>query len=208
MAKIHAVMTGDLIGSTRASQDKVKASLDLIASLYGADCGFSRFRGDGWQIILDQPGKGLWAMIRICACLRASGGLESRVSLGLGPVDHVDLADLSSASGAAFVHSGRTLSGLSKTARLGIAGDGVDVLHARLVALLDDRMAQWSPEQATAAAIAMETLPLRTQAEIAATLGISRQAVAARLASAGFGQIVAATGDFFKRFGDGRAWDA
>lgn len=208
MTKHYAVLTGDLIGSTRASRAEIEVSLDLISALYGADHGFSRFRGDGWQIILDQPGKGLWAMIHICASLRASGGLESRVALGLGPVDHVDLADLSSASGAAFVHSGRTLSGLSKTARLGLAGEGVDVLHTRLVALLDDRMAQWSPEQATAAAIAMETFPLRTQVEIADTLGISRQAVAARLASAGFVQIIAAAGDFFKRFGDGRPWDA
>jgi len=208
MAQNFAVLTGDLIDSTRASRAEVDSSLDRIAKLYGADHGFSRFRGDGWQILLDHPGKGLWAMVRIAAELRSSGGLESRIALGLGPVTHFNLDDLSSASGPAFIASGRTLSGMPKRERLGLAGTGVDILHSRLVVMIDERMSKWSIEQATAVAIAMETFPMRTQAEIADMLGISRQAVAARHASSGFSQIIAATWDFFKLFGQGMNWDA
>lgn len=207
MPHSKAVLTGDLIDSTRADRGAVEAALARIATLYGADYGFSRSRGDGWQILLPQLGQGLWVMVRIAADLRAQGGLESRIALGIGAVDHADLSDLSSASGEAFTASGRCLSGLSKDQRFGLAGAGVDPLHARLVAMIDERLQRWSVEQAEAAAHAMQSFPLRTQADIAEELGVSRQAVAARLAAAGFAQIAAATADFFTRFGNGEAWD-
>lgn len=207
MVRKIAVLTGDLIGSTRAGRASLQQSLDRISLLYGPAYGFSRSRGDGWQIVLDQPGHGLWAMVRITVDLRAHGLLETRIALGIDTVDHVDLADLSSANGAAFVASGRALSGLAKHSRLGLGGAGVDRLHTRLGAMIDERLQKMSVEQAQAAALAMETFPLRTQLDIAERLGISRQAVAARLNAAGFSSIIAATWDFFAVFGDGRDWD-
>lgn len=195
-----AVLTGDLIGSTGASQDATDAAMKIVAACFGAANGFTRFRGDGWQVYFDNPGYGLWAMLRIAAALRAAGGLESRISLGLGFADKIDLSNLAAANGSAFVASGRALSTIHKGNRFAMAGDGLDMLHGQLVSLIDERMVGWSQEQAEAAALAWSSYEHPTQFEIAKRLGISRQAVAARLKSAGFMPIDLTQWRFFQTF--------
>jgi hypothetical protein len=195
-----AVLTGDLIGSTDTSPEATEAAMNVVAGCFGALNGFTRFRGDGWQLYFDNPGYGLWAMLRIAAALRAAGGLESRIALGLGRSERVDLSNLSTAHGSAFVASGRALAGIGKGSRFAMAGDGLDLLHAQLASLIDERMANWSPEQAQAAALAWSRFRHQTQLEVAQELGISRQAVAARLKSAGFGPIDLTQWRFFLTF--------
>lgn len=195
-----AVLTGDLIGSTDATPDAVEAAISVVSACFGRKNGFTRFRGDGWQVYLDQAGYGLWAMLRIAAALRAAGGLESRIALGIGTAEDVDLANLSTARGSAFVASGRALAGMQKGARLVMAGAGLDPLHCQLAPLMDERTSGWSPEQAEAAALAWSAFQHPTQQEMAERLGISRQAVAARLKSAGFAALDMAQWQFFQRF--------
>jgi hypothetical protein len=195
-----AVLTGDLIGSTSASQGAIDAAMKIVAGCFGAANGFTRFRGDGWQVYFDDPGYGLWALLRISAALRAAGGLESRIALGLGRAENVDLSNLAAASGSAFVASGRALSHIQKGNRFAMAGDGLDMLHEQLVTLIDERTAGWSQEQAEAAALAWSRYQHPTQFEIAQQLGISRQAVAARLKSAGFAPLDLTQWRFFLTF--------
>lgn len=195
-----AVLTGDLIGSTEKSQEATEAAMDTIAACFGAANGFTRFRGDGWQVYFDNPGYGLWAMLRIAASLRAAGGLESRIALGLGSAENVDLSNLSSAHGSAFTASGRALAGMPKGNRLAMSGEKLDLLHGQLAALIDERTMGWSQEQAQAAALAWSSYQHPTQLEIATQLGISRQAVAARLKSAGFAPIDLTQWRFFLTF--------
>lgn len=197
-----AVLTGDLIGSTEATPERVAAALDVISRCFGPDFGFTRFRGDGWQIYMDNPGIGLFAAVRITAELRLAGDLQSRIALGLGQANNVNLANLSSASGSAFVASGQALDNMQQNARFALAGEGTDLLHQRLGAMIDERMQGWSIEQTQAAALAWSRYQHPPIIEIAETLGISRQAVSARLKSAGFQQIDMAVWEFFKVFGN------
>lgn len=195
-----AVLTGDLIASSRASSDAVSNAMEAISNCFGAAYGFSRSRGDGWQIYFDNAGYGLWAAVRIVATLRAAEGLQSRIAVGLGSAEQVDLSDLSTASGSAFVASGRALSGMPKHRTLVLAGDETDPLQDSLLGVVDECMLRWSREQAEAAALAWSCWQHPTQGEIAEHLGISRQAVAARLNSAGFRAIDWAQWQFYLKF--------
>lgn len=211
MTQTVAVLTGDLIASTRAPVAAVSASMALIAQIaarIGKTTRFTRYRGDGWQIYLDDPGLGLWAMLLIAASLRAADLPESRIALGLGAAHGGSADSLVTAGGEAFTASGRALDAMAAPARLALAGAGVDRLHQRLVALLDERAAGWSREQAEAVAMALEPEAQPTQAQIAARLGITRQAVAARLQAAGFANIKAAEQDFYHVFHRDGARDA
>lgn len=203
MTQNAAVLTGDLIASTQASVAKVDASMDLIAGLaarIGAQTRFTRYRGDGWQIYLGDPGLGLWALIWITASLKAQGALASRIALGLGEAYGGSADSLDTAGGSAFVASGRALDAIAANSRFALAGTGIDRLHQRLLALLEDRISGWSHEQAEVVALALAPKDQPTQAAMAARLNISRQAVAARLHSAGFGNINAAQQDFYALF--------
>jgi biotin operon repressor len=211
MTQTVAVLTGDLIASTRAPVAAVSASMALIAQIsarIGTTTRFTRYRGDGWQIYLDDPGRGLWAMLLIAASLRAAGLPESRIALGLGAAHGGSADSLVTAGGEAFTASGRALDALAPPARLALAGAGVDRLHQRLVAFLEERAEGWSREQAEAVALALEPEEQPTQAQIAARLGITRQAVAARLQAAGFANIKAAEQDFHHVFHREEARDA
>lgn len=203
MTDFAAVLTGDLIASTRATVDQVEASMAQIAGLaarIGKTTRFTRYRGDGWQLYLDDPGLGLWAMLLIAANLKAHSVLESRIALGLGDAYGGSTDNLVTAGGQAFIASGRALDALTPPQIITIAGEKIDRLHQRLVALLDARISDWSREQAEVVAMALEPEDYPTQATMAARLNISRQAVASRLQAAGFAQIDAAHKDFFHIF--------
>lgn len=203
MIQRAAVLTGDLIGSTQAPVAAISASMALIAGIagqIGSQTRFTRYRGDGWQIYLDDPGLGLWAMLLIAARLKAEAGLESRIALGLGSAQGGSAESLVTASGSAFTASGRALDALVAPSRLALSGEGVDRLHQRLVALLDERLSGWSREQAEVVAMALAPAEQPTQAAMAAQLNISRQAVAARLQAAGFASLKAAEQDFYQVF--------
>jgi hypothetical protein len=203
MTQNAAVLTGDLIASTSASVAEVSASMALIAKIaarIGKSTRFTRYRGDGWQIYLDDPGLGLWAMLLIDASLRAAALPESRIALGLGPAHGGSTESLVTAGGKAFTASGRALDAMAEQSKFALAGEGIDRLHQRLVAFLEERASGWSREQAEAVALALETEDQPTQAQMAARLKISRQAVAARLQAAGFANIKAAEQDFFHIF--------
>jgi hypothetical protein len=203
MTNFAAVLTGDLIASTSATVDQVEASMAQIANLaarIGKTTRFTRYRGDGWQIYLDDPGLGLWAMLLIAANLKAHSALESRIALGLGDAYGGSRDSLVTAGGQAFIASGRALDALVPPQIITIAGEKIDRLHQRLIALLDARISGWSREQAEVVAMALEPEDHPTQATMAARLNISRQAVASRLQAAGFAQIDAAHQDFFHIF--------
>jgi hypothetical protein len=204
-----AVLTGDLIGSTEASHEEVEAAVKRIADVARRiDPGtrFTRYRGDGWQIYLEEAGEGLGAMVLIATELRAAAELETRIALGLGTVVSQTLLEvlsgsLSSATGPAFIASGRALDAMPAGQRMALAGEGTDILHHRLVAMIDERVSGWSREQSEAVALALAPEGPPKQAEMATKLGISRQAVAARLQTAGFTQIDLAAADFLRHFG-------
>jgi hypothetical protein len=208
MGQDHAIFTGDLIRSTRTAPERIEATMALlsdtagrIAALTGTDTRFTRFRGDGWQMHV-APVRHVWlALVLTLATLRASPrALETRVSIGIGPVDTLGSGDLSDGHGAAFTISGHALDGLGRPGRIAGTGDdppGVSqsrrvVLagaarphHQVLAEYIAHLSTKWTRAQAEAVALALRE-PSATQGHLATVLGISRQALNARLKAAGY----------------------
>ncbi|MCY1125523.1 hypothetical protein OU426_01540 [Frigidibacter sp. RF13] len=190
-----AVLTGDIVRSSAAgpeATDRAMAVLSAaardVAGWTGGDTRFTRYRGDGWQIYLqDRPGLAFRATLFLAARLTATlPGMATRISVGIGPVARLGATGLSGASGAAFETSGQALDALSSGwHRLAIAGEGVLGLHAALFEVADWMIRRWSREQAEAVALALEHdgAPM---AELAGRLDITRQAFEARIAASGF----------------------
>ena len=193
-----AVLTGDVVKSTRQPADRIDAAMQalrLAASRIATwtepatDTRFTRFRGDGWQIVLHDPALALRAAVVLQGNLGALG-LESRISIGLGPAKSLGTTDLSDAAGKVFELSGQGLDRMSDPARIAIAGGSVTEPDAMIADLLGERMGRWTEAQAEAASL-MLGAPDRppTLQEIGTTLGISPQAVNDRVRGAGLGTI-------------------
>lgn len=186
-----AVLTGDLVGSTvkapcftDAAMVVVEAAANDIASWIGVDTRFTRFRGDGWQIVMPLHAElALRAAIMIFARLKGrNGGLVTRISIGVGTAVHLGSSNLSDAAGEAFVLSGKGLDALGD-AKIGAEFVGNSEAHRFGMALLDPMLMRWTREQAEVVSLSLHPAG-RNQHSIARTLGISPQAVSLRLKGA------------------------
>ena len=198
---IHAVLTGDLVQSRRTSAARVDAAIAALSEASSAfstalnlDLGFTRDRGDGWQVVLSEPRLVLRAMIYLRARLiGADLGLDTRISAGIGFIESRGTRDLSDATGEAFFISGDHLE-MTKKRRMVLAGAGIGIWQNAVILLADQLVSGWSAAQAEAAAIMV--LHETTQEDIAGRLGITRQAVQLRLAGSG----LAALDEAFEAF--------
>ena len=186
-----AILTGDLIDSTKAGPDQVRQAMEVIKVTAQTEIGkwfkgpgtrFTRFRGDGWQVVVCPANLAPRAALLIGARLRAARlGLISRISIGFGRIDDWGTDDLSSAAGPALVASGHGLDAIRIGKRLSIAGENLDPRDKIIMDLLEAISDGWTPEQAEALAMDLHPDRIFTQLQIAGTLGISRQAVNYRL---------------------------
>lgn len=191
MTATAAILTGDLIGSTEAAPEALEASMARLAGA-AAEIGhwhagsprFTRFRGDGWQFCT-HPNMSLRAVLYLHACLRAPEGLlETRISVGLGPVESLGTANLSDAQGPAFAASGHALDAMPRTRRFAIAGPATDARDSIIVHLIEEIARRWTRPQAAVAALVLAP-PTPTLAEAGRILGITSQAVNYRMWSGG-----------------------
>lgn len=193
MKQSTAVLTGDLIGSSEADPSRVDYSINVLVGV-AADVTpfnrFTRYRGDGWQMFLAEPSQFLSTAVRMHAKLKADPQcLPTRISIGLGTADYLgDDTGLGGARGTAFVASGRILDNkmLSAGGILFLSGERTDAIQRSTLAFVEDRIKSWSREQAEV--VAMKLTPGKdfTQEQMSEVLGITRQAVAARLQAAGW----------------------
>lgn len=192
MPKTIAVLTGDIVSSRKAppkALEQAFAILQQAAADFGQhqdlDLRFTRNRGDGWQVVLTDPSQCFDAILYIIASLRAGqSGLDTRISVAIAPVDTLGSRDLADANGPAFFIAGDQLDKMPRTTRIAMANLGP--AQAAIIDMTDHIIARWTAAQAQAVALALLG-PAKTQDDIAAHLGITRQAVQNRLASAGFG---------------------
>lgn len=200
-------MTGDLIGSRKATPDAVEASIaalsgtaDQFEQMFGHPLRFTRNRGDGWQVLLEQPGFTLLLYIALVAGLRAADtGLDTRVGIGIDRIDSTGTRDLSDAAGPAFVAAGDMLHALTQPRRKEnalLGGDGAAQWQNAIIALVDWISRGWTPEQAEALLLTLLDTELDTNAKRAKHLGISRQAFEARLKGTGIDALTVARSAF------------
>ena len=188
-----AILTGDFVASSTAPAADVDRLMHWLATalqdaardLHLNPTRFTRFRGDGWQAIIDPAPLYLRTVTHLLAGLRLHDiGLDTRIGIGIGAIDRPGTRDLADASGPAFTFSGHALDSLSGTDRLAVAGAPALPWHQAALDTLTHFSARWSREQAEAISrrTIMQAVPLHA---IASGLGITRQALSARLAVAG-----------------------
>lgn len=201
-----AVLTGDLIGSSEAPQQRVEAAMAKLATttrqlapIVGLqNLHFTRFRGDGWQALAGDPKFAYFVAAYVLATLRASNiGIGTRIGIGVGSILTKGTRDLSDARGEAFVLSGHALDELDARDVLSLqtSESGKVRWQAALLDTLAFLAGRWSVEQAQAVAMKLErpSDPLITFAQ---QIGISRQAFSDRLSGAGWRPIESALDAF------------
>jgi len=182
--KNYAVITGDFIGFSGLPAE-VRQRMYFVLKECGKElskafpgilpCEIDVFRGDGWQALINDSALSLRAALFIRAYVRsqfwrktpetdsgwkpgASGvTIDTRLAIGIGPVDYVPENRAAAGDGPAFRRSGKLLEQMASpiAGTMRFAADGVcDAQTGRLldgVALLSGDLAdQWSPGQALA----------------------------------------------------------
>lgn len=212
---MYAVLTGDIVDSSKLP-DEVRRGIPaafgrIVESLRGrglivAGTDVDFYRGDGWQIVLQEPREAAAAALLVRAGLRRQplegSSLDTRVAIGIGAVDRLDRERISRSQGAAFELSGRALDALPRGHRMGFAPLGMtaeldDALQA-LLALLDAIVERWTDRQAYAVFGALEGSTQSAIGESWEPEPISQQAVAQHLDAAAWGAVREAL-DFTRR---------
>lgn len=210
-----AVLTGDVVGSSRLDPDErrlLAERLRAVASRVAGAIGelfpypLDIHRGDSWQWALKRPELAPRVGLMLRALLRSSfesTRLDTRLSIGVGRITFIPTSGLEGADGEAFRLSGEGLERLTADIRMGIAFPAG--LTSRLsasvdigLALIDIQVQHWTQRQAEAIAGALAGL---TQEEIGwewVRRPVTQQAIAQHLDRAGWDAIERSLG-FYER---------
>ena len=202
--KVYAVITGDIVGSTRISEEYgtswincLSKSLRYVGRNYQVP--FSIYRGDSFQGMTSNPELAL----RDAICLRLmliSGfekdkkypRLDARIAIGIGNIDPTTdtRSQISEMEGEAFINSGRQLDKLkNKKQNLSIKSPWPDLdCDLDLYCMVADRLIKrWTKKECEAI---MQLLEDKTQEDAAKERSITRSALAHRLSGTDYDIIV------------------
>lgn len=183
ISDIHAVATGDIVGSSDLPTDARRRLPDVLRSTYvtvqqqaSSDLPYDLAitGGDSWQCYVDDPSVALARSLHFWTLLYARG-LPSRMALAVDTVDFIVDENLSESDGPAFRQSGRILSNLKRewwfTCRLPERASDAHHLAAEVLnEMIDHLLHQWTEAQAQALAGMVGTIGTDreiTQQEIA-----------------------------------------
>lgn len=167
--KIYAALTGDIIKSSKLSPqqlEEVRKTLNrAIKTLEKAldkkfligDIDF--YRGDGWQLLLDDPALSLRTALFLRAALISTGLCDTRISVGVGTVDSIDKKKISKSTGMAFEFSGTGLDRLTKRSFMIVSGILTpQKLEISVFELCDAIVQNWTKRQTEAVFWALQGL--------------------------------------------------
>lgn len=121
-SSLHAVATGDIVGSSELSTEDRRRLPDLLRSTYASVRDYAPGTlsyplaitgGDGWQCYVETPSAALARVLHFWTLLHAQG-LPSRMALAIDTIDFLSDRDLNESDGPAFRRSGRTLEALGE----------------------------------------------------------------------------------------------
>jgi hypothetical protein len=200
-----AVLTGDVVGSSKLPpelRERLHEGLQVGIDNVGSGSEGEIFRGDSFQIVLDEPARALRAALRMRCHLRASSPnalgkpLDTRVAVGIGKVSFRAEKVIES-DGEAFQLSGRGLDELLSTRkrRLMIRTPDAELNTSLdvICAFLDAMVNGYSARQAEAVGLLLDGMK---QTEIAQRIGIGQSSVNQRIQSAHWPAIEYALGYF------------
>ena len=209
----YAIITGDIVGSTRLSKDRreqlpqqLTRSGSALRRAYKkvVPVGVEVHRGDSWQLLVTDPVQSLRVALYYRAHLLSSMEsykLDTRMAIGVGPIDFIPGERISEGDGEAFRLSGRGLDafgcggGLSVAFSEKVEDDGTSGL---IMLLLNQLISRWSEKQSLAVTGALRGWSQEKVARTCWVDPITQQAVAQHLDRASWPSIEA-TLDWFER---------
>lgn len=165
--KPYAVLTGDLVKSSRMSPAQSTSAMERLRQLAqefeavypkSTHGQLDTFRHDSWQWLLTKPELALRAAVFMRTGLRSLSDrhvkFDTRVAIGTGTVETIVEHRISDSRGSAFTRSGKALDAMKKYSRLAYAAES-DIaaeqwLVGGLVPLLDCIVTVWTPIEARA----------------------------------------------------------
>lgn len=189
----YAVLTGDIVASSQLTLRERDAMLALLREIFwqiqaeekAIEKEFDLFRGDSFQVLLNDPKPALRIALYIRLKLIADQeqfhphDWDARIAIGLGEVTYQG-REVATSDGPAFRNSGPVLDEMKGSERLKITASDKDFNWEMRVAtsLLDGVSSRWTSKQAQ---VMLEAMEGKKQGEIAAKLDISQPAVSKML---------------------------
>lgn len=179
---MKAVITGDIINSRNLSPADALADLKKVLGNYGHNPrDWEIYRGDSFQLFIDQPGESLKIAMHIKAMLKIQKGRDVRMAIGIGEVSYRAEA-VTESNGEAFVRSGDKFEQLKEDkVNLAIESpwqefDNEMNLFFRLALIAMDNWSRASAEFMNVQLMNEE----KSQEELAQLLGIGQSSVSER----------------------------
>lgn len=212
--RCSAVITGDIVRSGRLTSQRFKAVQEslhrgsrTLEERFPRDASFpiDVFRGDSWQMLVPDPRDALRVGLFLRAFLRAEGGVDTRLAIGVGTTDGVVRERVGESRGDAFRVSGELLDKKSPSRmRFRIAGTeswwGEHAI-AVVLAVLDVVAARWTSAQGRAICGALFDWKQEQIAERWPGEAITQQAAGQHLARAGWDGVREAVGYYESTMG-------
>ncbi|EAP91197.1 hypothetical protein OA2633_03446 [Oceanicaulis sp. HTCC2633] len=196
MSQFCAVLTGDLINSTKTDREIVERAFDALFKAGDAVRDFDsqggtaieRYRGDGWQVLVRDPRFALRAALMFSAAVASvDRSIATRIAVGTGPLEGLNPAGLGASDGPAFRISGRLLEAMPRGAQIALKRTGLtvseDSWRAVSFALAGAVAENWTQKQALVMRHILP-LPAPTQTDIASRIGVTQQTVQQHFESA------------------------
>ncbi len=199
----YAIVTGDVVGSSRLTKDARKRLHAALATSArktakafkdAVPVPVDLFRGDSWQMLVRDPVQALRIGLFLRATLRASSRdrkFDTRFVLAVGRIDFLPGESVSEGDGEAYRLSGKGLEELPRRERMRLEypGHADEAALATVVHLMDGFVSRWSDRQALAACGALRGWNQETIARRNWTDPISQQAVAQHLRGASWAHV-------------------
>lgn len=190
---IHAVITGDIVNSTGLPPSMEKKLTNVIRKLFEGTT-FEFYRGDSFQVFMQDPAS---ALLQSLLCRTAAISLHEaneemitdiRLCIGIGSVK-LPIRSIATAKGQAFVLSGRSFDGISKTDKRLAIVSGNAIANIGLEVASDYINSIFGNMTGKQAAVIFELLQGKTQQEIAVKLKKSKSTIHQRTSAARWNEI-------------------
>jgi hypothetical protein len=187
-----SVITADIVKSRSVRATVWLPALKLILKKLGPrPKNWEVFRGDSFQLAINDPSQALITTIKIKAAMKSIGKVDIRMAIGIGDRTYT-AAKITESNGSAFIYSGEKFELLKKEKQtLAIKSQWTEFdkemnLYLKLGLIAMDG---WTVNSAEVVKLALE-YPNKSQEEIGRHIGIKQNAVSNRLKRAYYAELM------------------
>lgn len=186
-----SILTGDIINSRNTDSNSWMPLLkETLNSAGKTPKTWEIYRGDSFQVEIDEPENGLFFAIKLKAVLKQIKNLDVRIGIGIGKKNN-DYNNITEGNGEAFIFSGKAFDSIVKKQNLAIITDDeqFNEIMNSAIALALLTMDNWTTNSAEFAVKYLSNKSA-TQKMLAKELNISESSASERRKRAGLDEIL------------------